>query len=42
MDYPPAPVPEPVEGDRFTAETRAQLKSLLGELEDLRAALGGT
>jgi len=38
----PAPVPEPAEGDRFTAETRAQLKSLLGELEDLRAALGGT
>jgi DNA-binding transcriptional MerR regulator len=28
-------------GDGITAETRAQLKSLLGELEDLRATLGG-
>lgn len=37
-----APAPEPAKGDRFTAETRAQLKSLLGELEDLRATLGGT
>ncbi|MBI2584279.1 MAG: MerR family transcriptional regulator [Rhodospirillales bacterium] len=37
----PVPVPAPAEGDRFTAETRAQLKSLLGELEDLRATLGG-
>lgn len=37
-----APAPAPAEGDRFAAETRAQLKSLLGELEDLRATLGGT
>lgn len=36
-----APAPAPAEGDRFAAETRAQLKSLLGELEDLRATLGG-
>lgn len=37
----PAPAREPAEGDRFAAETRRQLKSLLRELEDLRATLGG-
>jgi len=37
----PTPAREPDAGDRLPAETRAQLKILLGELEDLRAALGG-
>lgn len=37
-----APAREPVKGgDGLSAETRARLKSLLGELEDLRATLGG-
>ncbi len=43
---PPSPgAPEPsrrrATGNGFTADTREELKSLLGELEELRATLGG-
>jgi DNA-binding transcriptional MerR regulator len=37
---PPEPR-QPPQGDGFSAETRAELKSLLGELEALRATLAG-
>jgi len=40
-DAAPPQAREPAGGDRLTAETRGQLKSLLRELEDLRATLGG-
>lgn len=39
-DAPPASAP--AAGEALSTETRAELKILLGELEDLRATLGGT
>lgn len=38
---PPTSSAAPAAGDAISAETRAELKALLGELEDIRAVLGG-